>query len=98
MAKYTFVYTTHMKYQMFNRNIGQSQVEQTVSNPDSTARDTQDPALTVATREFTPGTFLKVWYRLEHGQAAVVSCILVSTRRERPSAPKPKKKTKKGRR
>lgn len=98
MPKYLFVYTDHMKYQMFNRNIAQGQVEQTVTGPDSTARDTQDPTLTVATREFTSGTFLKVWYRLEHGQAAMVSCILVTARRERPGASKPTKKAKKGRR
>ncbi|TDE85965.1 hypothetical protein [Deinococcus sp. S9] len=84
--RYLFVYTDHIKYQMFNRNIGQSQVEQTVLQPDSTARDLRDPALTVATREYTPGTFVKVWYRLEKGEAELVSCILVSTRRERPGA------------
>ena len=78
-----FIFTDHMKYQMFNRTISESQVTVTVVQPDRTETDTRDAALTVAVREFTPGTLLKVWYRLEEDAAAVVSCILVSTRRER---------------
>ena len=78
-----FIFTDHMKYQMFNRNISESQVTVTVIRPDRTETDRRDPNLTIAVREFTPGTLLKVWYRLERDAAAVVSCILVSTRRER---------------
>jgi len=98
-----FVFTDHIKYQMFNRNISESQVTTTVKGPDRTEKDKRDPALTVAIREFTPGTYLKVWYRLEPGTAAVVSCILVSTRRETPERTaarktSTRKTTKKGRR
>jgi hypothetical protein len=89
-----FIYTDHIKFQMFDRHISQGQIETTVNHPDRTEKDRQDPLLTVAIREFTPGTFLKVWYRLEKGQAAIVSCILVTVRRERP-APSSPAKTKK---
>lgn len=99
MARYRFVYTDHMEFQLFNRSISRSQVEQTVLAPDGVGRDVRDPALTVASREYTAGTVLKVWYRLEHGEAQLVSCILVTARRERPDAPKKPTKTKrKGRR
>lgn len=72
---------------MFNRNISASQIERTIRQPDSVTPDATDPDLSVALREFTPGTVLRVWYRLERDQTGLVSCIVVTARRERVDTP-----------
>ncbi len=83
-----FRYTHHAEYQLFNRNVTKAAVEQTVTHPDELHSDREDPNVTIAVRETSPGTFLKVWYRLVDGESVVQTVLIITLRRERPDTPK----------
>lgn len=87
MPPLVFRYSAHAEYQLFNRNITKQSAEHTIRHPDETYADKTDPSVTVAMRETSPGTFLKVWYRLENGELRVQTAFIITLRRERPSIP-----------
>ncbi len=80
--KILFEFTIHAKYQMTMRGISQKTVEFTVLNPQRVYGDSTDAALLVAEREIDGGSLIKVWYRFLDGEAVVLSCLIVTVRRE----------------
>lgn len=65
------------------RAISEAQIESVVLKPDYTQGDKSDRTLTIAIRETSPGTLLKVWYRYIGKEAVIESCLIVTVRRER---------------
>ena len=73
-----FAFTDHANIQMVFRKISETQVKYCVLHPDFTEPDRYDPSVTVAIRETSPETFLKVWYRLENGEAVITTCLVIT--------------------
>lgn len=97
--KLKFEFTDHAKIQMVFRKVSEGQVMNCVLNPDTVEPDRYDSAVSIAIRETSPETFLKVWYRLEEGEAVVTTCVVITLRRERTETKtKAKKKAKRGKR
>ncbi len=80
--KIIFEFTIHAKYQMAMRRISQKTVEYVVLNPDKVVGDVTDKSLSVAIKELDTGGVIKVWYRFEDGEAIVLSCLIITVRRE----------------
>jgi hypothetical protein len=81
---YVFRYTHHAEYQLFNRNITKQSAEYTVLSPDEIHVDSQDPSVSIAVRETSEGTFMKVWYRMIDGEPLVTTVLVITLRREHP--------------
>lgn len=97
--KIVFEYTHHAKYQMLMRKISSAAVEYTVLNPEETYSDSSDRSLSVAVRSLDGGGLIKVWYRFVDGEAVVLSCLVITVRRELPvTYTKAKKRKSKGKR
>ncbi|OLV20229.1 DUF4258 domain-containing protein [Deinococcus marmoris] len=88
MTPPVFKYTAHAEYQLFNRNITKQAVERTLTQPEMIKLDGEDPDVFIASRETSPGTVLKVWYRQLEGGPVVQTVLIITLRRERPDAPK----------
>ena len=58
--KLKFEFTDHAKIQMVFRKVSEGQVTYCVLHPDTVEQDRYDPAVSVAVRETSPDTFLKV--------------------------------------
>ncbi len=80
--KIIFEFTTHAKYQMAMRRISQKTVEFVVLNADKVAPDISNKSLLVAVKELDDGGVIKVWYRFKDGEAVVLSCLIITVRRE----------------